>query len=123
MTLSTAEAEYIVASMAYCEATWLQKLFSELFKHVLDATIILCDNHRGIHLLENTVFHDRSKHVDIWYHFIRDMVQRGAVRLDHIVTNEKVVDIITEPLGKVMFLTFHENLGIVEQAYSEGPIG
>ena len=44
VTLSTVEAEYIVTCMAYCEVTWLQKLFSELFEHVLDATVILSDN-------------------------------------------------------------------------------
>ena len=58
VALSTAEAEYIVTCMACCEVTWLRKLFSELFKHVLDATVIICDNQRGIHLLENPVFHD-----------------------------------------------------------------
>ena len=51
------------------------------------------------------------------------MVQRGTVRLDHIGTDEQVVDILTKPLGKVKFLTFRENLGIVEQPYSEGLVG
>ena len=51
------------------------------------------------------------------------MVQQGVVRLDHIGTDEKVVNILTMPLGKVMFLTFRENLGIMEQPYSEGPVG
>ena len=51
------------------------------------------------------------------------MVQRGAVRLDHIGTNEQVADILTMSLGKVMFLTFCENLGIMERPYSEGPVG
>ena len=60
------------------------------------------------------MFHERSKHVDGWYHFTRDMVQRGAVRLNHIGIDEKVMDILIIPLGKVMFLTFRENLGIVE---------
>ena len=114
VAFSTAETEYIAACMARCEVTWLQKLFSELFEHVLDATIILCDNQRGIRLSENPVFHDRSKHDDGWYHFIQDMVQRGAVRLDHIGTDEQVVDILTIPLGRLMLLTFHENIGIVE---------
>ena len=54
--------------MACCEATWLRKLVSEMFQHVLDATIILCDNQRRIHLSENPIFHDQSKHVDVWYH-------------------------------------------------------
>ena len=75
MALSTAEAEYIATSMASCEAVWLRKLFSELFEHVLDTTVILCDNQSGIRLSESLVFHDRSKQIDIRYHFIRDMVQ------------------------------------------------
>ena len=49
------------------------------------------------------------------------MVQRGAIRLDHIGTNEQVADILVKPLGKVKFLTFCEKLGTVERPYSEGP--
>ena len=48
------------------------------------------------------------------------MVQQGAVRLDHIGTDEQVAYILTKPLGKVKFLTFHEKLGIVKRPYSEG---
>ena len=70
VALSTAEAEYIAAIMASCEAFWLRKLFSELFGHVLDTIVILCDNQSGIRLSKNPVFHDRSKHIDIRYHFI-----------------------------------------------------
>ena len=69
MALSTTEAEYIAASMAYCEAVWLRKLFSELFGYVLDTTVILCDNQSGIRLSENLVFHEWSKHIDIRYTF------------------------------------------------------
>eukprot|EP00253_Pinus_taeda_P028379 PITA_28379 len=65
VALSTAEAEYIAASMASCEAFWLRKLLSELFGFTLDTTVILCDNQSGIRLSENLVFHDRSKHIDI----------------------------------------------------------
>ena len=86
-------------------------------------TITILYNQSGIRLLENPVFHDRSKHVDDWYHFIQDMVQRGAIRLDHIGTDEKVADILTKPWGKVKFLTFCENLGIMERPYSKGPVG
>ena len=90
---------------------------------MLDTTVILCDNQGGIRLSKNPMFHNRSKHVDIRYHFIWDMVQRGAVRLDHIGIDEQVADILTKPLGKVKFLTFRENLGIVERPYSEGHVG
>ena len=76
--------------------------------------MILCDNQSGIRLSENPVFHDRSKHIDIRCHFILDMVQRGTVRLNDIGIDEQVADILTKPLGKVKFLTFRENLGMME---------
>ena len=62
VALSTAEAEYIATSLAYYEVVWLRKIFNELFGHVLDTTVIIFDNHSGILLYENLVFHDRSKH-------------------------------------------------------------
>ena len=108
VALSTAEAEYIAASMACCEAVWLRKLFSELFQHVLDTTVILCDNQSGIRMTENPVFHDRSKHIDIRYHFILDMAQWGEIRLQHIGTNDQIVYILTNPQWKAKFLTFCE---------------
>ena len=81
---------------------------------MLDTTIILCDNQSRIRLLENPMFHDRSKYLDIRYHFMKDMVQGCIVRHDHVGTDEQVADILTKPLGKVKFLTFRKNLGIVE---------
>eukprot|EP00253_Pinus_taeda_P029937 PITA_29937 len=108
VALSTAKAEYIAASMASCEVVWY-----ELFGFTLDTTMILCDNQSEICLSENPIFHDCSKHIDIRYHYIRDMVQRGAIRLQYIGTNEQVADILTKPLGKVKLLTFRERLGVV----------
>lgn len=70
VALSTTEVEYIVAIMARCEAVWLRKLFGELFERVLDTIVIYHDNKNGIHLEENLMFHDKSKHIEIRYHFI-----------------------------------------------------
>ena len=84
--------------------------------------MILCDNQSGIHLSENLVFHDRSKHIDIRCHYIRDMVQLGAIRLQHIGTDEQVIDILTKPLGKVKFLTFRERLGVIQKPSDKGPV-
>ena len=122
VALSTAEAEYISASMASCEAVWLRKLFSELFGFTLETTVILCDDQSVISLSENPVFYDRSKHIDIRYQYIRDMVQQGAIRLQHISTDEQVADILIKPLGKVKFLTFREQLGVVERPSYEGRV-
>ena len=121
IALSAVKVEYIATSMACCEVAWFRKLFSELFKHVLDTTMIYYDNQSGIRLSENPVFHDHSKHIDIRYHFILDMVQRGAIRLQCIRTDEQVADILTKPLGKFKFLAFRERFGVVERPSHEGP--
>ena len=74
MALSTAEVEYVAACSASCEAVWLRKLLSNLFDLQLDATYIYCDNQSCMKLSENPVFHNKSKHIEIKYHYIRDMV-------------------------------------------------
>ena len=74
IALSTAEAKYIAACSASCEAIWLQKMISGLFNLELDTTVILCDNQSCIKMTENPVFHDRSKHIEIRYFYIRDMM-------------------------------------------------
>jgi hypothetical protein len=78
VALSTAEAEYIALCVAVREAVWLRKLLADLFGHEMDSTVIHCDNQSCVKLSENPVFHDKSKHIEIKYHYIRDMVQRKA---------------------------------------------
>ena len=73
-TLSTTEVEYVASCLASCEAVWLRKLLSDLFDLQMDATFIYCDNQSCVKLPENPVFHDKSKHIEIKYHYIRDMV-------------------------------------------------
>ena len=81
MALSIAEGECVVSCSASCEEVWLRKLLSDLFDLRLDATCIHCDNQSCMKLSENPMFHDNSKHIEIKYYYIRDMVQRGAVKL------------------------------------------
>ena len=81
----------------------------------LDETTILCDNQSCIKLSENPVFHDKSKHIEIKYHFIRDMVMKGAMKLDYIATDEQVADVLTKPLAREKFEYFRERLGVIEK--------
>jgi ATP sulfurylase len=83
----------------------------------LDPTVIYCDNQSCIKLSENPVFHDRSKHIEIRYHFIRDRVQKGAVKLQYVSTNEQVADILTKGLSKGKFEYFWEKLGVIENTF------
>lgn len=100
--------------MANYEAVWLRKLFGELFERVLDTTVIYFDNKSGICLAKNLLFHDKSKHIEIWYHYNRDMVHKGAIRIHHISTDEQIVDILTKALLKGKFLVFREQLGLMD---------
>ena len=113
VALCTAEAEYVVACSASCEAVWLRKLLFDLFNIQLDAICIYCDNQGCVKLAENSVFHDKSKHVEIKYHYIQDMVQRGEVNLLYVAMNEQIIDVLTKPLARVKFEYFKERLGVI----------
>ena len=61
----------------------------------------------------NSVFHDKSKHIKIKYHYIKDMVQRGAVKVLYVVTDEHIADVLMKPLARVKFEYFRENLSVL----------
>jgi hypothetical protein len=74
VALSTSEVEYIATNVASREAVWLLKLLAGLFDLELELTLIYCDNQSCVKLSENPVFHDKSKHIEIKYHYIQYMV-------------------------------------------------
>jgi hypothetical protein len=77
--LSTCEAEYVAATSSVCHAIWLRKLLKEHNKPKDDATEIYLDNKSALALAKNPVFHDRSKHIDTKYHFIRECMVRSSL--------------------------------------------
>ena len=106
VSLSTTEVEYISASDASREAIWLRKLLSNLFDSSLEPVVIHCDNQSCIKISENHVFHDRSKHMEMRYHYVCDMVQWRDVSLRYIPTDEHTADVLTKPLSKTKFEYF-----------------
>jgi hypothetical protein len=114
VALNTAKVEYIAACDVCTKAIWLCKLISRLFDQVLDSTLIYCDNQSCMKLSENPVLHDRSKHIEIKYYFIRDKVRNEEVVLQYISTDEKTTDIFTKPLSKIKFTYLRDKLGLVE---------
>ena len=117
VSLSSTEAEYIAASQASCEAIWLHKMLVGLFDLELRPTVIHCDNQSCIKLTENPVFHDRSKHIEIRYHFIKDCVQRVVVKLEYITTDEQVADILTKSLPGGKHVYFRDKMGVVRNTF------
>ena len=91
IALNSAEAEYMEASIAMYEAIWLRKLQVSLFRQRMEVTSVYCDNQSCIKLSENPSFHDRSKHINIQCHFIKDCVQRGAIQLQYVPTEEQQI--------------------------------
>ena len=59
------------------------------------------------------MFHDKSKHIEVRYHYIRDIVEKGVVKLQYLATDEQVADVLTKPLSKVKLDYFREKLGVV----------
>jgi hypothetical protein len=108
-----ADAEYVAACATSREAVWLRKLLSGLFGLEFEATYIWCDNQSCMKLSENPVFHDRLKHIKIRHYYIRDMVQKGAVRPQLVTTEDQVADVFTNPLSRTKFEYFRDKLGVV----------
>ena len=113
MALSTAEVEYVTACSASCEGLWLRKVLSGLFDLYLDATCIYCSS-SCVNFSENLVFHGKSKHIEIKYHYIRDMVQRGVVKLQYVSMDEQIANVLTKPLARVKFEYFREKLDVLQ---------
>jgi hypothetical protein len=86
-----------------------------MFDLEMEATMILCDNQSCIKMTENPMFHDKTKHIEIWYHYIRDMVQKGAVKLQYVGIDEQVADVLTKPLSRVKFEYYRDKLGVVRK--------
>ena len=117
MALSSAEAEYMAASLAACEAIWMRNILAGLFRLHLEPTVIYCDNQSCIKLSSNPVFHDRSKHIDIRYHHIRDCVQRRIMMLSYVPTEDQDADILTKALTRSKFEFHRGRIGIADNPY------
>ena len=75
---------------------------------------LLCDNESAIHMLENPVEHGHIKHIDIWYHFLRDHSQRRDIVIDHVSTHKQWVDIFTNPLDEKRFCELRNELNVLD---------
>lgn len=117
VSLSTMEAEYIAASDAVKELVWIKRFFGELLSNQSDVTNFFMDNQSAIQLIKNPVFHKRSKHIDVRFHFIREKYKEGAFELFSVPSNEMIADILTKalPRDKFQYLRSLMNVGANEK--------
>lgn len=101
MALSSTEAKYIAAATTTKELLWLQTTISELCYSLLQPSIIYSDNQSFIALSENPKYHDRSKHIDLKFHFLREQVKNKILKLEYTPTAQMWADILTKSLPKV----------------------
>ena len=98
--LSSTEAEYVALSEAGRELCWLRSLYSELGFPQKLPTILRGDNNGSIAMVNNPQFHQRSKHIDIRYHWIRDEIIKETINLESCRDPDQTADILTKALSK-----------------------
>ncbi|GKA36699.1 ribonuclease H-like domain, reverse transcriptase, RNA-dependent DNA polymerase [Tanacetum coccineum] len=109
VALSSCESEFMAATGAACQALWLKWLLSEItgWEERKGSTKI-----SAITLVRNPVFHGRSKHIDIRYHFIRECVENGHINVEHVSGELQRADILTKALPRLKFVTMRQMLGV-----------
>ncbi|KAL1188988.1 Retrovirus-related Pol polyprotein from transposon TNT 1-94 [Cardamine amara subsp. amara] len=113
---SKTEAEYIAASEAAKEAVWIKKFMSELgvIPSVSEPVVLYCDNNGVIAQAKEPRSHQKSKHIERRYHLIRDIIDRGDVKISRVPTDENVADPLTKPLPRPKHESHVAAIGIRE---------
>ncbi|KAK1421243.1 hypothetical protein QVD17_23430 [Tagetes erecta] len=109
---SSAEAEYRGVANVVAEICWLRNLLLELHCPLTKASLVYCDNVSAIYLSGNPVQHQRTKHIELDIHFVREHVQKGLVRILHMPSRFQIADIFTKGLPRVLFDDFRYSLSI-----------
>ena len=103
----------MAATSAACEATWLRKILQDVQQDSKTPTVIHCDNMSAIAMTKNPIFHSRTKHIEIRYHFIRELVERGEIKMEFCKIEEQLADIFTKPIATKKFIKFRNMLGFI----------
>lgn len=109
---SSTEAEYRSVANTSAELQWVSSLLVELGIRLPQQPVFYCDNVGATYLCANPVFHSRMKHIALDYHFVRNQVQSGALRVVHVSTHDQLADTLTKPLSRTAFQNFSSKIGV-----------
>jgi hypothetical protein len=113
VSLSTIEAEYVVATEASKEMIWLQRFMEELGKKKENRRLY-CDSESAIHLANNLSFHLRTKNIHLMYHFIRSILEYGHLKLENIHTSQNPPDMLTKGVTREKLSSCSISVGLQE---------
>ena len=116
VVLSSAEAEYCAQCEGGMDAVFLANLLSEMQIPVTSPVRMWCDNRSAIAMANSLKSSIRSRHIDIKYHYVRELVEREIVTLEWVASGEMLADILTKPLGRMMFAALCSRLLCDERA-------
>jgi hypothetical protein len=114
VTLSTTEAEFVAAANCACQTIWMRRILEKIGYQQEGSTVIMSDSSSAIKISKNPVMHGRSKHIDVMFHFLRDLVKDGVIKLEFCGTKEQVADVMTKPLKLDQFQKLRQMLGVCE---------
>ena len=114
VTRRNVEAEFRALAQTICEGMWLKRLLAELKVKIDGIVSVFCDNLTAINIAKNLVHHDRTKHVKLDRHFIKEIVEEKLLELVYTPTNLQVADIFTKALPRVKFKDFISKLGMID---------
>ena len=112
VTLSSTEAEFVAAAACACQAVWMRRILENLNHEQEGCTTLLCDNSSTIKLSRNPIMHGRSKHIDVRFHFLRDLTRDKVIELVHCNSQDQVADLLTKPIKQQTFEKLREQLGL-----------
>ncbi|KAH7416035.1 hypothetical protein KP509_14G072300 [Ceratopteris richardii] len=114
VALSSAEAEFVALALAAKEGLWLQTLIKEILPNKTITLKLFCDNQPCIQLASNPKHSEKTKHVDLKYHFVRELVEQKKLHLSHVSTHIMWADMLTKPLGADKFYQCSKHLGLAD---------
>ena len=114
VALSSTEAEFRGIAKGITEVLWIRKLLEELKCQQQEACNLYCDNKAAISISENPVQHDRTKHVEIDRHFIKEKLEKGIITLPFIRSKDQLTDILTKTVSAEVFNAVLCKLGVCD---------